>query len=394
MRRIDAKRTGHGRITRRRLLGATGTGIAALAIAAACSPGDGKKAAAPTRQAATAARSQATAAPQAMTPAQAQAQAKKLVGDVVDFRLLNDKNWKWPGGWVTLKLHAAAFNGQRVYVVRTDASDKAFAEQEKLVFVPKLAGATRGNLHGELYLIDKGVAGQTPVVSTAPGQPDFTPLLRVNRVTWNGTPQMLDSADAVKQAAAASTVKLETTAVIVNYPFVKWPGGELPVDTKFEKALEGGPLVSPPDMGAMTVTFKLHQCYPESYYIITDTGAVPMAGMMNVVGAPKAAELTAVGATEKIYVFGNGIPGFAAMGFQPSVFASRAGEVSWSPMWEHITAMWKPGARPALLTKEADILTKEKAGELQLFPGTPDTGGKSFVVNCSTPITAPNSFAA
>ncbi|MGE0538865.1 MAG: hypothetical protein AB7R89_01625 [Dehalococcoidia bacterium] len=386
-------------LTRRRFLGTAGSGTLALAVAAACSSDDGDGSGSRTTPQSTAVGQAATAAPTqaagaAPTPEQAQAQANKLVGDVTDFRLLNDKGWAWQGGWVTFKLYPASFNGQKVYVVRTDASDKAFAEQEKLVFVPKLSGATRNTLHGEIYLVEKGATGQTAVVSTAPGQPDFTPLLRVNRLTWNGTPEMLDSAEKVKAAVGSGAAKLETTTTIVNYPFVKWPGGELLVDAKFEKALEGGPLVSAPDTNAMTVTFKLHQCYPESYYIITDTGAVPMAPMMNVVGAPKAADLTAAGATEKIYVFGNGIPGHAAMGFQPSIFASKAGEPSWSPMWEHVTAMWKQGTAPSLLTTEADILAKERANELQLFPGTPDTGGTSFVVNCSTPITAPNTFRA
>lgn len=398
MRRPAAGTWTERRFTRRRFLGTAGTSAAALTIAAACSSGDdassSRTTTQPTAAGQAAATTAATAAAQAAaaTPEQAQAQAQKIVGDVVDFRLLNDKGWTWQGGWVTMKLHAAMYNGQRAYFVRTDASDKAFAEQEKLVFVPKLSGVTRGGLHGEVYLVDKGAPGQAAVVSTAPGQPDFTPLLRVNRVTWNGTPELLNSADEVKASVAAGKAKLETTPVIVNYPFVKWPGGELPVDAKLEKALDGGPLVSAPDTSAMAVTFKLHQCYPESYYIITDTGAVPMAPMMNVAPAPKAAALMSVGATEKIYVFGNGIPGHAAMGFQPSVFASKAGALSWSPMWEHITAVWKDGARPVLLTTEAEILAKQQAGEIQLFPGTPDTGGASFAVNCSTPITAPNTF--
>lgn len=390
-------------VTRRRFLGTVGMGATAAAIAAACGSDDKDKkstkatvqpTSAPQAAAATTAATPAAAQAAAATPTQAQAAAKKLVGDVTDFKLINDKGWKWGGGWVTMKLHAASWGGQKVYHVRTDASDKAFAEQEKLVFVPKLSGVTRGNLHGELYLFATGAASQTPVVSTAPGQPDFTPLLRVNRVTWSATPELVDSAEKVNAAVAGGKAKLETTQIIVNYPFVRWQGGELPVDTRFEKALEGGPLVSAPDTTKLEVTFKLHQCYPESYYIITDTGAVPMAGMMNVVGAPKAEALMGAGATEKIYVFGNGITGFAAMGFQPSVFASKAGDPSWSPYWEHITVMWKQGAKPALLTKEADILAREKAGELQLFPGTPDTGGKSFAVNCPAPITAPNTFTA
>jgi hypothetical protein len=330
----------------------------------------------------------------AATPEQAQDQAAVLVGDVLDFRILNDDGWQWGGGWVVMRLHEALFNGEKVYHVRTDASDRAFGEAEKLVYVPKLGSALSDGLHSEIYLFEDAIQGQSAVVGTAPGEPDFTPLLRVNNARWSGEPQLLDSAQGVREAATSGALQLETTEVVVNYPFVKWPGGELSVDPRLEKALDGGPLVSAPDLEAMKVTLKLHQCYPESYYIITDTGAVPMAEMMNVVAAPGATNLVEAAATEKIFVFGNGIPGFAAMGFQPSIFASKAGELSWSPMWEHVTVMWNDGAAPELLTNPAALAEKEKVAQVKMFPGTPDTGGQSFVVNCPAPITAPNTFKA
>ena len=331
---------------------------------------------------------------QAATPEQAQSQATVLVGDVLDFRLVNADGWRWGGGWVTMRLHEALFNGEKVHHIRTDASDEAFADAEKLVYVPKLGGALDAGMHSELYLVEDGLPDQLPVVVTAPGAPNFTPLLRLNKARWTGSPKLLDSAERVRQAAASGSLEVEDTKVVVNYPFVKWPGGELPVDSRLEKALDGGPLVSAPDLEAMTVMFKLHQCYPESYYIITDTGAVPMAGMMNIVPAPGATALVEAGATEKIYVLGNGIRGFAAMGFQPSIFASKAGEPSWSPMWEHVTVMWNEGATPELLTEQAALKEREDAAQVKMFPGTPDTGGQSFVVNCPAPITAPNTFKA
>jgi hypothetical protein len=329
-----------------------------------------------------------------LTPADAQEQASALVGDILDFRLRNEDGWAWAGGWVKMRLHEAIFNGQSVYYVRTDASDREFAESEKLVFVPKLLGALDSNLYGGIYAFADGAPEQAEVVSTAPGQEDFTPLLRINRVSWNAEPRLLGSVSELQQEASTGRVRIEATEIIVNYPFVKWSDGELPVDAKLEKALDGGPLVSPPDLDEMSVVLKLHQCYPESYYIITDTSAIPMTGMMNVAGAPKAEGLVQAGATEKIYVFGNGIPGFAAMGFQPSIFASKAGQPSWSPMWEHVTAMWNDGMSPALLTSEAAIMRRVDGDELKLFPGTPDTGGQSFVVNCPAPIIAPNTFTA
>ncbi|HEV8573934.1 MAG TPA: hypothetical protein VGR43_04420 [Dehalococcoidia bacterium] len=373
------------RISRRRFLSRAVRVSAGLSLAAALPP-------------ALAACSDDESAPQSgvgtATPEQAQAEAKVLVGDVLDFRLVNDDGWRWGGGWVTMRLHEALFNGEKVYHVRTDSSDRAFGEAEKLVYVPKLGSALNGGVHSEIYLFEDGVRGQSAVVGTVPGEPDFTPLFRVINARWSAEPQLLHSAEGVREAASSGALQLETTGVIVNYPFVKWPGGELPADPRLEKALDGGPLISAPDLDALTVTFKLHQCYPESYYIITDTGAVPMAGMMNVVAAPGASSLVEAGATEKIYVFGNGLAGFAAMGFQPSIFASKAGELSWSPMWEHVTVMWNDGVTPELLSDSATLAEREKAAQVKMFPGTPDTGGQSFVVNCPAPITAPNTFKA
>ncbi|HEV8469336.1 MAG TPA: twin-arginine translocation signal domain-containing protein [Candidatus Limnocylindria bacterium] len=316
--------------------------------------------------------------------------ATKLVGDVLDFKLRGA--YTWLGGSVTLKLHAAFFNGQKAYFVRTDTSDAAFAKQEGLVYVPLLNGALAAKPigAGEIYLFDGAAAGQLPVISTAPGAPDFTSLFIVQRVRGAGA--VLDSVEKLRAAQRSGSVTVESTRVVVNYPVVKWPTGELPVDAKVEKALEGGPLLAKPDTDRLTVTFKLHQCFPESRYIVTDTSAVPMAPMMNVAGAPATAGLIASGATSKITVFGNGLKGPGAMGFQPAIFQAKAGDAAWSPMWDHWTAMWMEPARATLLRTQDELDARVRAGDVQLFHGTPDTKGEGFVVNCPSPLVAPNDF--
>jgi hypothetical protein len=141
----------------------------------------------------------------------------------------------------------------------------------------------------------------------------------------------------------------------------------------------------------MTVTFKLHQCYPESRYIVTDTSAVPMAPMMAIEGSPGTEGLAEAGAASTITVFGNGFNGPGAMGFQPGIFREKAGNPAWSPLWDHFTAVWKDESKAVLLTSQAE-LNERVAGEIELFTGTPDTGGQGFVVNCPSPIVAPNDF--
>ena len=316
-------------------------------------------------------------------------QASVIVGDVLDFELRGP--FEWNGGSVTMRLHEAFANGEPAWFVRTDASDAAFAEAEQLVFVPLLtaAGSVDGGT-GDIYLFDEGASDQRPVISWTPNDAGFTPLFRVHRV--RASDEVLDSVEAIRAAVDAGRIEVEDTDVIVNYPLVKWPGGELAVDPEVKLALANGPLLEAPDLDAETVVFKLHQCYPESRYILTDTSAVPMAPMMSIVGSPGTEGLIEARATSKITVFGNGIPGPGAMGFQPAIFQAKAGDPAWSPMWDHWTAVWNDEADATLLTTQAELDAAEADGRLTLHHGTPDSGGMGFVVNCPSPIVAPNDF--
>jgi hypothetical protein len=320
-------------------------------------------------------------------------EAVKVVGDVVDFRLGPDGRWEGAFGSVTLKLHPGYFDGQDAWFIRTDASDAEFAAAEGLVHVPLLRNAldVPGGF-ADIYLFAGGTDDQRPVLSTAPGRDDFTPAFRVHRVTLTGEPERLDSVAAITAAEQAGTAAIEPTDIVVNYPLVTWPDGGLPVDDELTEYLGTGPLIEEPDTEAGTVTFKLHQCYPGSRYFVTDTSAAPMAPMMGVVGSPPTQKLSEAKATAPIYVFGNGLKGPGAMGFQPAIFNSTAGDPAWSPFWDHVTVVWKEPARATLLTSEADVKARAEAGEVDLFNGTPDTHPNGFVVNCPSPVLAPPDY--
>lgn len=358
-------------ITRRRMLQLTSAGIAGAALAA-CAPGAARPAGATS-----------TARP---SPT---ASGQKLVGDVVDFSLSPDGRWKGPFGSVTLRLHRGSFDGEDVHFIRTDASEQSFAKQNGLVFVPLMASMVNAaGSFGDLYLFED--AAQAPVFSTVPGREDYTPAVRIHRVS--GPAKDLRSVQGVKDAAAQGTVKLDTTNVFVNYPLVRWPGGGLQRDPDLAEPLGKGPLVEEPDLAGRKVIFKLHECFPGSRYIVTDTSAVPMAPMMGVVGSGPTQKLKDVGATAPITIFVNGVKGPGVMGFQPAIFNTTAGEPAWSPFWDHFAVKWTDPAKARVVRGQTELDDLVRSGDLERFNGLPDTHPNGFVVNCPSPVLAPNTF--
>lgn len=366
-------------LTRREFLRLGGLGLGAATLAACGAPPTAAPTAAP------------TALPQPTAPA---AEAPRImVGDVLDFGLKGD----WPGrfGFVRFKLHAGFFNGDKAYFIRTDTSDKDYADANKLVWAPLLnAVQSAPGVASKIYLFESGSPDQLPILSTVPSQDNYSPIWQLHKVTPKGN-TLYDSEEKLKAAEASGEVTIETQTVFVNYPVVKWPGGELSVDQDKKEYLGTGQCLEPVDTVNMTVTFKLHECFPGSRYIVTDTSAVPMAPMMAVAAAGPVQSLwksDAAPGTAKIWVFANGIPGSGVMGFQPAIFDSRAGDAIWSPLWNHFTLKWKDGVDARVLKSKEDVTAALAAGEVEEFAGTPDTHPNGFIVNCPVPVLAPNTF--
>lgn len=312
-----------------------------------------------------------------------------MAQDVLEYLLESDE-WSGQYGSVTFRLHEGVYNGEPIYYIRTDASDQTYAEANGLVYVP-LLNAGR-DVAAPLYVFANG---RSAILSRSPAEDDFVSLFQIKNVTVNDDSAVLDSAAAVEQAAAAGQVTIEEAEipVFVNFPVAKWPGGELAVDNDKTETLGSGQLMAPIDTANMTVTFKLHQCYPGSRYILTDTSSVGMAPMMSVPASAPTQALMDSGATDEIWVFANGIPGSGVMGFQPAVFDNKAGQPAWSPFWNHFTLQWKDESQARVIKTSAEIRELVAAGGLAQFNGVPDTHPNGFVVNCPAPILAPNTFA-
>ena len=306
-----------------------------------------------------------------------------IVGDVLDHSLTSDA---WPGafGYVTFRTHRALHDGKAVYFIRTDSSDAEFAEREQLVHVPLLNAARDRDITNDLYIFDDD---RTPVIRHAPGSERFTPLFEIRQVSGGG---QLQSASAIDAALRDGRIEVESTRVLVNYPLVKWDGGGLTVDDEKKEYLGGGQLIEPVDTGGGKVTMKLHEAFPGSYYILTDASLGGPADMMNVPVSGPTWELNTHRATDKVWVFVNGVEGSGAMGFQPAVFGNQAGHPAWSPFWDHYALEWRDEGKAKLLTSANDIRSLRESGELKEYNGVPPTHPQGFVVNCSVPVIGDN----
>jgi hypothetical protein len=105
-----------------------------------------------------------------------------------------------------------------------------------VVVVPALAEIPDGAL-SDVYVFTNGVSPddapqgpmgyQVDVFTNAPGDPGYSPLRVVNQVRWNddAQPRLLRSSAEVSKAAEAGEITIERPGVVINMPFVEWPGG-------------------------------------------------------------------------------------------------------------------------------------------------------------------------
>lgn len=130
-------------------------------------------------------------------------------------------------------------DGKEIYFVHTEASDSALAEKlsammkSPVLVVPALADVPDSAL-ANVYAFTNGLAGKGPlgfqsdVFDNPPGTPGYSPLRRLNTVTWVNAAKAreLKSAADVLAAEKAGEVKIEQPGAIINMPFIVWDGGK------------------------------------------------------------------------------------------------------------------------------------------------------------------------
>ena len=139
----------------------------------------------------------------------------------------------------TLPAGLAYAEGKEIYFIHTEASDPDIARlltdmmASPVLYTPGLAAVPDPAL-AEVYVFDNGLAGKGPlgfqpdVFDAPPGTDGYSPLRRLNIVSWvdPGKARLLTSADHVAAATATGEVSVQQPGVVINMPFVVWEGGK------------------------------------------------------------------------------------------------------------------------------------------------------------------------
>jgi hypothetical protein len=129
--------------------------------------------------------------------------------------------------------------GKEIYFVHTEASDAGVAEKltnmmkSPVVLVPSLADVPDAAL-ANVYVFTNGVEGTGPfgfqadVFDNPPGTDGYSPLRRLNVITW-ADPAKARELKAVSEVLDAQTtgeLTIEHPGVVINMPFIVWDGGK------------------------------------------------------------------------------------------------------------------------------------------------------------------------
>lgn len=129
--------------------------------------------------------------------------------------------------------------GSEIYFIHPEVSDAQLAEKmgagmgSPVLYVPALAQVTDHAL-ANVYVFTNGVPGvsmsglQPSVFDNPPANEGYSPLRRLNLVSWidETKARELKTAAEVLEAAEAGKLTIKQPGVVINMPFITWEGGQ------------------------------------------------------------------------------------------------------------------------------------------------------------------------
>ncbi len=157
-------------------------------------------------------------------------------------KMLTDKSPYGPGQvldidteslTVTFVAHRGfAPDGSTIYYIATDSSSPDAANALGVLFVNKTDSTTLSSASSDLYVFTNGIKGTGPmgyqasIAGSDVGQPQYSPMWRINAVTWKdpSSARFLMTASEIGIAASSGMLSTEIAGFVVNCPFVEVSG--------------------------------------------------------------------------------------------------------------------------------------------------------------------------
>lgn len=133
--------------------------------------------------------------------------------------------------------------GREILFLHTETSDPEIAKiltdmmgGSPVLVVPSLARAPKEML-ARVFVFTNGMTGRGPmgplggqadIFEYPPGSPAYSPLRAVTLVAWKDekSARILKSAAELQSVIDSGAVSIEDPGVVVNMPFLTWPGGQ------------------------------------------------------------------------------------------------------------------------------------------------------------------------
>jgi len=141
---------------------------------------------------------------------------------------------------ITIPLIDGYYNGEKVFFVHTEVTDKAMAEMMTMMVnfptlhVSELMDISKDDM-AKVYVFTNGIAGSEPygggpfmyqidVFDSVPNQIEYSQFRIPHLVTWNdnSTPRILTSVDEILEAETNGELTIQTSENVVNAPMVVW----------------------------------------------------------------------------------------------------------------------------------------------------------------------------
>ena len=182
---------------------------------------------------------------------------------------------------ITIPMIDGYYNGERVFFVHTEVSDKPMAEMMSwMINFPTLHVSDLKNIPqsemSKVYVFTNGIAGSGPygggpfmfqidVFDSIPGQIGYSQFRVPYLVTWNdnSTPRLLTSVDEILQAESNGELTIQKTDNVVNAPMIVWQSYGMEqrasmIQRMFESMLGVDGEITNVDVDNYLVMMKLH----------------------------------------------------------------------------------------------------------------------------------------